>query len=107
MYTKVPTNNNESETLKMSEINTPGQCSDDAQNNGMQASAQAAGSASSVQDEIACLAYSYWELRGGQDGSPEEDWLRAEAVVLRQCGGDAHFAEHGDGSPFCELPRRS
>jgi hypothetical protein len=29
-------------------------------------------------DEIARLAYSYWEQRGCQGGSPEEDWLRAE-----------------------------
>ena len=29
-------------------------------------------------DEIAKLAYSYWEARGCQGGSPEEDWLRAE-----------------------------
>ena len=29
-------------------------------------------------DEIAVLAYSYWEGRGCQGGSPEEDWLRAE-----------------------------
>jgi hypothetical protein len=28
--------------------------------------------------EIARLAYSYWETRGAQGGSPEEDWLRAE-----------------------------
>ena len=28
--------------------------------------------------QIAALAYSYWEARGGQGGSPEEDWLRAE-----------------------------
>ena len=28
--------------------------------------------------EIARLAYSYWEARGYQGGSPEEDWLRAE-----------------------------
>ena len=28
---------------------------------------------------IARLAYSYWESRGCQGGSPEEDWLRAEA----------------------------
>ena len=34
-------------------------------------------------DEIAQLAYSYWESRGYQGGSPEEDWLRAEAE-LRQ-----------------------
>jgi len=29
-------------------------------------------------DEIALLAYSYWESRGYQGGSSEEDWLRAE-----------------------------
>ena len=27
---------------------------------------------------IARLAYSYWEARGYTNGSPEEDWLRAE-----------------------------
>ena len=32
-------------------------------------------------DEIAALAYSYWEERGYQTGSPEEDWLRAEAEL--------------------------
>ena len=29
-------------------------------------------------EDIAKLAYSYWEARGFQGGSPEEDWLRAE-----------------------------
>ena len=29
-------------------------------------------------DEIAQLAYSYWEARGYQGGSSEQDWLRAE-----------------------------
>ena len=29
-------------------------------------------------EEIAKLAFSYWEARGCQGGSPEEDWLRAE-----------------------------
>jgi len=29
-------------------------------------------------DEVSKLAYSYWEARGYQGGSPEEDWLRAE-----------------------------
>jgi Protein of unknown function (DUF2934) len=28
--------------------------------------------------EIAQLAYTFWEARGGQGGSQEEDWLRAE-----------------------------
>ena len=30
------------------------------------------------QEETARLAYSFWEARGCQGGSPEEDWLRAE-----------------------------
>jgi len=29
-------------------------------------------------EQIAVLAYLYWEARGCQGGSPEEDWLRAE-----------------------------
>ncbi len=29
-------------------------------------------------DDIARLAYSYWEARGCQGGNPEEDWTRAE-----------------------------
>jgi len=33
-------------------------------------------------DEIARLAYSYWEARGCQGGSPEEDWLRAEQELM-------------------------
>jgi hypothetical protein len=33
-------------------------------------------------EEIAQLAYSYWEARGYDPGSPEEDWLRAERELL-------------------------
>ncbi len=29
-------------------------------------------------EEVARLAYSYWEARGCGDGLAEEDWLRAE-----------------------------
>ncbi|MGA2325578.1 MAG: DUF2934 domain-containing protein [Bryobacteraceae bacterium] len=32
----------------------------------------------SEQEDIARLAYSYWEARGGEGGSSEEDWFRAE-----------------------------
>ena len=35
-----------------------------------------------TRDEISLLAYSYWESRGYQGGSPEEDWLRAEHELL-------------------------
>ena len=34
-------------------------------------------------DEIARLAYAYWEERGRQSGSPQEDWFRAEHELLR------------------------
>ena len=30
------------------------------------------------QQEIAELAYELWQMRGCPDGSPEEDWFRAE-----------------------------
>ena len=33
-------------------------------------------------EDIARLAYSLWEARGCQDGSPEEDWFRAERELL-------------------------
>ena len=32
-------------------------------------------------DEIATLAFSYWERRGYQGGSPEDDWFRAESEL--------------------------
>lgn len=34
------------------------------------------------QDEIARLAYSYWESRGFTHGLADEDWIRAEAELL-------------------------
>jgi Protein of unknown function (DUF2934) len=35
-------------------------------------------------EQIAALAYSYWEARGRQNGSAEADWLRAEQQLRRQ-----------------------
>jgi hypothetical protein len=35
-------------------------------------------------DEIAELAYQLWVKRGCRDGSPDEDWLRAEEELLHQ-----------------------
>jgi hypothetical protein len=40
----------------------------------------------SIQEKVALLAYSYWEKREGQGGSPEEDWYRAEKEILGQLG---------------------
>jgi hypothetical protein len=39
---------------------------------------QAAAQHEPAREEIARLAFSYWESRGRQGGSAEEDWLRAE-----------------------------
>jgi hypothetical protein len=33
-------------------------------------------------EEISRRAYSYWEARGYQGGSPEQDWFRAERELL-------------------------
>jgi hypothetical protein len=38
----------------------------------------ASGSGPIGAEGTALLAYSYWEARGCQGGSPEDDWLRAE-----------------------------
>jgi hypothetical protein len=38
----------------------------------------------SAHDQIAQIAYGYWEARGFQPGSPEQDWMRAEQEYLLQ-----------------------
>jgi hypothetical protein len=38
-----------------------------------------------VVKEIEELAYLYWEERGCQGGSAEDDWIRAEAEVRKRC----------------------
>jgi hypothetical protein len=35
-------------------------------------------------EEIAPLAYAYWEARGRGHGSAHEDWFRAERELLRR-----------------------
>jgi len=40
-------------------------------------------------EDIARLAYSYWEARGCPLGSSEEDWFRAEIELLRQSSASA------------------
>ena len=37
-----------------------------------------------TQEAIAQLAYSYWEARGFEGGSPWEDWFRAEEELKRR-----------------------
>ncbi len=38
-------------------------------------------SSTCIHEKVALLAYSYWEKRGRQGGTPEEDWYRAEKEV--------------------------
>jgi hypothetical protein len=38
----------------------------------------------SLREHISLLAYSYWQQRGYQGGSPEEDWFRAEQEIQRR-----------------------
>lgn len=35
-------------------------------------------------EEIACLAYQYWQQRGHPTGTPEEDWFRAEEEIKQR-----------------------
>jgi len=37
-----------------------------------------------LQQEIAEVAYSYWESRGREDGHDVEDWLAAEQEIMRR-----------------------
>ena len=37
-----------------------------------------------IAEQIARLAYSYWEARGYQGGSPESDWARAEQEIHKR-----------------------
>jgi hypothetical protein len=34
-------------------------------------------------EEISKLAHALWVARGGAGGSPEEDWLRAEEILMK------------------------
>jgi hypothetical protein len=43
--------------------------------------------AASEREQIEQLAYSYWLERGGEGGSPEGDWLRAEAEIRQRRAG--------------------
>jgi len=51
-------------------------------------------------EEIARLAYSYWEARGRPHGSPAEDWLRAERELRP-------FAGTPSKGPAVEMAPRS
>jgi len=50
----------------------------------LQAANEGADSPQLNTEEIARLAYSYWEARGCQGGSADEDWFRAEKELRAQ-----------------------
>ena len=35
-------------------------------------------------EDVACLAYAFYEERGRQDGYAFDDWIKAEAVVRQR-----------------------
>ena len=55
-------------------------------------------------EEIAALAYSFWEARGRRNGSSMDDWLRAESVLVRRSGKDPSPINKLEAAPFCEFP---
>lgn len=48
-----------------------------------------------ITKEIEELAYLFWEERGCQGGSAEEDWIRAEAEVRKRRNAAAARASSG------------
>lgn len=55
-------------------------------------------------EEIAALAYSFWEARGRGSGSSVDNWLRAESLLVRRSGKHPSAINNLDESPFCEFP---
>ena len=43
-------------------------------------------------DAVRDLAYRLWRERGDMSGSPEDDWLRAEAMLASGARADVHDA---------------
>lgn len=42
----------------------------------------------SLEEQIAALAHALWHQRGCPEGSPEEDWLKAEQEIREQRSGE-------------------
>jgi hypothetical protein len=45
--------------------------------------------ANSTEVEIRLRAYELWEERGRPDGTPDDDWFRAEQELLSQAGTES------------------
>jgi hypothetical protein len=57
--------------------------------------------------KTARLAYSYWEARGRPDGSPEEDWFRAEEELRGRKSAFETVKERRRHSPPARISSRS
>jgi len=53
-----------------------------------QARESIAASTELVTEDIARMAYFMWQDRGCPDGSPDEDWFRAEETLRQMQGSD-------------------
>ncbi len=53
-------------------------------------------SESEKQEKIAAVAYELWLARAFRDGSPAEDWLRAERKVMGTASAKLRRTELGD-----------
>jgi hypothetical protein len=45
-------------------------------------------------EDIATLAYQFWEEGGRNHGNHEEDWQRAEKQILKMRDGDSTVGSH-------------
>jgi hypothetical protein len=61
-----------------------------------------AATGSSTESEIATLAYQLWVDRGRPDGSDQEDWLRAEAMLKNAIASNRERLEKGSSIPPCD-----
>ena len=59
------------------------------ESNGQPESQENGRTASPTDEDVARLAYSFWEERGCREGSPDEDWFRAEQELSRRLSSPA------------------
>ena len=80
--TATPARSSETAPKRAAKPKTPSKISRSAKSNPTSAAPSAQSAAAfdpnTYHDDIARLAYHFWEQRGRVEGSPDEDWLRAE-----------------------------
>ncbi len=52
----------------------------------------------SYHDDVAQLAYSYYQMRGSHDGHDMRDWFEAEAHIKARHIADKHAHHHSNAS---------